>query len=125
MAGRKREIILDEDEDIVAYEHNLTGNFVRALVGYGTKMPDGSFIPSDGQNFENVIIQGPDYLQLMAATETKPANVFRRDDLWAYVDIARTNFLAEREKIRIATEQKLEAQQLLAETKDVKSKNNP
>ncbi|MBA3756294.1 MAG: hypothetical protein H0X02_08755 [Nitrosomonas sp.] len=124
MAGRKREVILDEDEDIVAYEHNLAGGFVRALVGYGTKMPDGSFIPSDGQNFENIIIQGPDYVDLMAETETKPANVFRRDDLWVYVDIARTNFLAEREKIRIATEEKLEAKQILAETKNVKPKNN-
>lgn len=125
MAGRKREIILDQDEDIVAYEHNLSGGFVRALVGFGTKMPDGSFMPSDGQNYENIIIQGQDYVDLMAETETKPANVFRREDLWVYVDIARTNFLAERERIRIATEEKLEAQQLLAETKDVKSKNNP
>lgn len=98
--GRKREVILDSDEDIVSYEHHISGKFVRLLIGYGLSNEDGSFTPSEGQNFESVVIQGLDYETLLAETDTKPAGVFRKEDLWDYVDIARVNFLADREKAK-------------------------
>lgn len=96
---RERTVIVDQDEDIVCYEHNLAGNFVRVLVGFGTAMPDGSFVPSENQNYENFIIQSPAYEDLMAATETKPAGVFRKNDLWKYIDIVRQKIISERQAI--------------------------
>lgn len=97
--SRKREVILDQDEDIVAYEHHLPGRMVRVMVGFGTIMPDGEFKAAEEQNYENFIIQGVGYDNLMAATETKPAGVFRKEDLWQFVDLGRANVVAEREKI--------------------------
>lgn len=94
--ARKRQVLIDQDEDIVYYEHSLTGKFVRVLVGVGTKMPDNSFIAADNQNYENIIIQEHDYDNLMAANGDKPAGVFRKDDLWACVDLWRSNALLER-----------------------------
>lgn len=32
----------------------------------------------------------------MAATDTKPAGVFRKEDLWKFVDIGRQNYIEER-----------------------------
>lgn len=101
--ARKREVIVDQDEDIVSYEHNLVGKFVRVLLGFGLAMPDGSFAAAEGQNYENYIIQGAAYESLMAATDSKPLGVFRKEDLWTYVDIGRAGFLAERETMRLAT----------------------
>ena len=96
---RERTVILDTDEDIVSYEHHLPGKFVRVLVGFGKAMPDGSFVPSENQNYENYIIQTPAYEDLMAATDTKPAGVFRKDDLWKYIDIGRDKIISERQAI--------------------------
>jgi hypothetical protein len=98
--ARAREVILDQDEDIVAYEHHLPGRMVRVMVGFGTIMPDGEFKAAEEQNYENFIIQGVAYDNLMAATETKPAGVFRKEDLWQFVDQGRANVVAEREKIK-------------------------
>jgi|GEM_PF-1814763 len=98
--SRRREVILDQDEDIVAYEHHLPGRMVRVMVGFGTIMPDGEFKAAEEQNYENFIIQGVGYDNLMAPTETKPAGVFRKEDLWQFVDQGRANVVAEREKIK-------------------------
>ena len=100
MTARKREVIVDQDEDIVAYEHHIPGKFVRVFVGFGTALPDGSFIAAENQNYEGVIIQGDEYENLMAATETKPAGVFRREDLWQFVDLGRAKVLEEQEKFK-------------------------
>lgn len=96
---RERTVIVDKDEDIVSYEHHLPGKFVRVLVGFGAAMPDGSFVPTENQNYENFLIQSPAYEDLMAATETKPAGVFRKDDLWKYIDIGRQAIMAERQAV--------------------------
>lgn len=121
--GRKREIIIDEDEDVVAYEHHLSGKFVRILVGFGTAMPDGSFVAAESQNFENFIVQGEAYETLLAATETKPAGVFRKGDLWNFVDLGRAAMKAEREK---AKEGFIVKTAPIEEIQDnVKLKNNP
>lgn len=101
MAGRKRKVIVDQDEDIVAYEHHLAGKFVRVFVGFGTTMPDGEFEVADNQNYEGIIIQGDEYQKLLAATQTKPAGVFRREDLWQFVDLGRAKVLEEQERIKL------------------------
>lgn len=73
-------------EDIISYECNYPGKFIKILVGVGTLNELGEFVPNDNQNFEPVIIDYNDFLELMAASDTKPQNVFRKDDLWVYVD---------------------------------------
>ena len=87
--GRKRQVVLDQDEDIVSYEHNLAGKFVRVLVGIGSNLPDGEFAVAESQTYETYIIQDADYVDLMAGKGDKPAKTFRRSDLWQYVDSAR------------------------------------
>ncbi len=73
-------------EDIVSYECNYPGKFVKVLVGTGTLNESGEFTPDSNQNYEPIIIDFLDYEELMAETENKPANVFRKEDLWTYVD---------------------------------------
>lgn len=92
--GRKRQIVIDQDEDIVSYEHNLAGKFVRVSVGVGTALPDSSFIVSENQTFESYIIEGPEYENLMLS------GVFSRNDLWPFVDSSRAEKQAERDKIK-------------------------
>ena len=87
--GRKRQVVLDQDEDIVSYEHNLAGKFVRVLVGIGSNLPDGEFAVAESQTYETYIIQDADYVDLMTGKGDKPAKTFRRDDLWQYVDSER------------------------------------
>ena len=102
--GRKRQIVVDQDEDIVSYEHNLVGKFVRVLVGVGTSMPDSSFIVSENQTFESYIIDGVEYDNLMSANGNKPVGVFRREDLWPSVDQQRTKIKEERESKNVELE---------------------
>lgn len=109
--ARTREVILDQDEDIVYYEHHLVGKFVRVAVGFGAAMPDGSFVAAESQNYEQFTIQDKAYDDLMAATDTKPAGVFRREDLWRYVDIGRAAAIAEREQMILAKEEQVAAAQ--------------
>lgn len=92
--ARVRQIVIDQDEDIVSYEHNLAGKFVRVLVGVGTSMPDSSFIVSENQTFESYIIEGANYDSLMLS------GVFSRNDLWPFVDSSRVAKQAERDKIK-------------------------
>lgn len=87
--GRKRQVIVDQDEDIISYEHNLAGKFVKVLVGIGTTLPDGEFAVAESQTYEMYIIQDADYVDLMAGKGDKPAKTFRRNDLWQYVDSER------------------------------------
>lgn len=84
--GRKRTVIVDQDEDIISYEHNLASGFVRVLVGIGTTLPDGNFMAADNQIYETIMIQDSDYNDLMSSKGDKPAKTFRRADLWQYVD---------------------------------------
>lgn len=97
--ARNRQVIVDQDEDIVFYEHHLVARFVRVMVGFGTTLPDGSFVASEDQNYENYVLQGVAYDALMAATDTKPAGVFRKEDLWQFIDIGRQKILEERQAI--------------------------
>lgn len=76
-------------EDIISYECNFPGKFVKILVGNGTLDSNGEFTPDPDQNYEYTIIDYQDFEDLMSASESKPKNVFRKDDLWIYVDKGR------------------------------------
>jgi hypothetical protein len=94
-------------EDIVNIDHNL-GGFVRLMIGNGT-VTDGKFELLPSQNLETVVIADipggivnedgtrtdiTDYTELMSANPlwapTKPAGVFRKEDLWHFVDLIRS-----------------------------------
>lgn len=117
---RLREQILDNYEDIVSYEHHIAGRFVRVLVGFGTALPDGGFLVAESQNYDNFIIQGDAYEDLMAAKGKKPAGVFRKDDLWQFVDVGRQKIMAERQAIADAEAAKAAAQSGTVSAKSVK-----
>ena len=94
-------------EDIVNIDHNL-GNFVRLMVGKGVEI-DGKFDLLPNQNLETIVIVNipggitnedgtktdiVDYQELLSANPTwaptKPAGVFRKEDLWHFVDTIRS-----------------------------------
>lgn len=95
---RMRTLVVDSDEDIISYEHHIKDKFIRILIGFGVSDASGKFTPTENQNYEQVIIAGLEYEQFMAGDKTRPANQFRKDDLWAQVDFMRNKVLADRKK---------------------------
>lgn len=91
---RARQINIGSKEDIVEYSHQV-GIGVRCLVGHGEINEAGEFIATPSQNYELYEITGAAYEELMAANlETgKPVGVFRKDDLWSFIDGARNQLL--------------------------------
>lgn len=85
-------------EDIISYECNYPGKFVKILVGTGTFSSDGEFVPNSNQNYEPIIVDYDNFQELMSATDTKPQNVFRKEDLWVYVDRDRQKIKEEYDK---------------------------
>jgi len=83
----KTEIQADYEE-IVSYEWHSAG-FVKVLIGYGSIDDDNNFKLNSGMPFESILIQGHDYIDLMAEDGIKPANMFRKDDLWPRIDSIR------------------------------------
>ena len=84
-------------EDIISYECNYPGKFVKILIGSGTKdSTTGNFIPAPEQGYEYIVLQNEDFDNLMKASGEKPAGVFRKEDLWPYVDYLRPIIEAER-----------------------------
>jgi hypothetical protein len=96
-------------EEIVSFEHNI-GGFVRVLIGKGTVV-DNKFQLSPDQTLETVVITDipgitnsmtgqtmqpgyPEYTELLSANPswapTKPQGVFRKEDLWHFVDLIRS-----------------------------------
>lgn len=77
-------------EDIRYYEHSIGGN-VKVLVQKYT-VENNEIIPLDSSNM--YMIHGIDYEELMKANPvwapTKPAGVFRKEDLWHIVDLIRS-----------------------------------
>lgn len=102
--------IVADHEDIYAVEHHYQGNFVRVLIGPCAVTPDGTTVYLQEQNLEQYIIQDEAYAALLAATDIKPGGVFRKDDLWPFVDIGRQNVAAERQAIADAEAAKIAAQ---------------
>lgn len=77
-------------EDIRYYEHSI-GGMVKVLVQkYATE--NGITVALDSSSMYT--IHGPDYEELMSPTPSwapnKPAGVFRKEDLWHFVDLIRS-----------------------------------
>lgn len=90
---KKAKVKIGSKEDIVAIEHYYAGRFVRARIAHGEidpKDPD-HFIMTENQTVEDVMINQENYEELMKANPktNKPKGVFRKDDLWPFIDKAR------------------------------------
>lgn len=97
--ARERMVILDKDEDIISYEHHIYSRFIRILVGFGVRDAGGKFTPSENQNYEQIIITGAEYDDFMKASGSKPADQFRKEDLWQPVDFMREEVISQRAEI--------------------------
>jgi len=95
---RIRTLVVDSDEDIISYEHHIKDKFIRILIGFGVSDTAGNFTPTENQNYEQVVIAGVEYAEFMAGDKSRPANQFRKDDLWSQVDVMRNKVLADRKK---------------------------
>lgn len=94
--ARERTVILDKDEDIISFEHHIYDRFIRILVGFGVRDADGNFTPSPNQNYEQIVIAGVEYDEFMKGSVERPANQFRKEDLWQPVDYMRDQVIAQR-----------------------------
>ncbi len=94
--ARTRTVIIDQDEDIISYEHHIYGKHIRILVGFGTRDVDGNFTPSADQNYEQIVIAGDEYNAFIAGKGTRPAGEFMKEDLWEPVDLMRADVIAKR-----------------------------
>lgn len=84
---REKIVTTTNFEDIISYECNYPGKFVKILIGSGIKdATTGTFIPTPEQSYECIVLQNEDFDNLMKASGEKPAGVFRKEDLWPYVD---------------------------------------
>lgn len=86
--SRKKVISYAQDEDIISYTHNLINKFVQIYIATGTQSIE-RFIPISSQMYETITIQGHLYEELMASKGNKPKDVFRKEDLWEYIDTIR------------------------------------
>lgn len=91
---RARQVNFGSKEEIIEYTYHSDG-LVRCLVGHGEIGQDGRFVPTPSQNYEVYELTGAAFEQLMQANAKtgKPAGVFRKDDLWDFVDDARNQLL--------------------------------
>lgn len=99
---RIRTLVVDSDEDIISYEHHIKDKFIRILIGFGVSDASGNFTPTENQNYEQVIIAGKEYDDFMKASGDRPANQFRKEDLWQPVDYMRAEVLAQRAAVEEA-----------------------
>lgn len=81
-------------EDIVEYTWH-SGGLVRVVIGHGEPDENGRFVPTPNQQYEVRDIIGSNYQDLMSdqIIPGKPANVFRKDDLWIFVDRVRNGIM--------------------------------
>lgn len=86
MRDRKEEV-KGRKEDIVEYTYH-SGGLVRVVIGHGEPDENGNFVPTPNQHYEVRDIVGSNFTDLMSnqVIPGKPANVFRKDDLWIFVD---------------------------------------
>ena len=85
---RDRKVIPATKEEIVEYSWSL-GGLIRVLVAYG-ELVDGNFVPSPGQTYESYELSGVDFTNVMNPRGDKPANTFKKEDLWEDIDKLRT-----------------------------------
>ena len=92
------------NEEIQSFKHQV-GAYVNVIVGFGSEV-NGEFIFTVPQQFDNILIVDveasplvgreaiSDYTDLMSANPSwspnKPANTFRKEDLWHFVDLIRS-----------------------------------
>lgn len=74
-------------EHIIEWSYHDAGA-VRVGVAQGY-MVNGVFQPFPGIQIQHYQIMFEDFDKLMAATDNKPQGVFRRDDLWHFIDLCR------------------------------------
>lgn len=88
---RQKQTVISRMEDIISYECNYASKFVRILVGEGVEDVNGNFVPRQEQNYECITLYNEDFDALMAAnpSKQKPQGVFRKEDLWDFVDTIR------------------------------------
>lgn len=96
----KPAIVITQYEDIISYECNYQSKFVKVLIGIGSANSVGDFVPFDNQNYQYNIIDNENFDALMAANGSKPMGVFRKEDLWPFVDIYRQK-IAEEEALLV------------------------
>ncbi|OHE77798.1 MAG: hypothetical protein A3F67_08140 [Verrucomicrobia bacterium RIFCSPHIGHO2_12_FULL_41_10] len=87
--SRKINVSIATDEDIISYMHHLPCKLVQVQITNGNTV-NGMFTYAPNQTYETVNIQGDLYDRLLAAKGSKPIGVFRKEDLWEYIDIIRT-----------------------------------
>lgn len=77
-------------EDITYYEHSIGGNVKVLVRKYSTQGNTVTLLDSSNM----YMIHGSDYEELMSANPTwaptKPGGVFRKEDLWHFVDLIRS-----------------------------------
>lgn len=84
--ARDLSTILADKEDIISYECNFVSKIINILIGIGNIDKNGVFIPQPNQTYRTYSIIGAEFDTLMEETSTKPAGVFRKEDLWEPVD---------------------------------------
>lgn len=85
--ARNLTITTSDKEEIISYEYHLVNKTVNVLVGVGTVDADGNFIAQPSQTYKSYYIEGTHFDDLLAAKVGKPANTFRKDDLWEPIDL--------------------------------------
>lgn len=86
---RQRQVNAASLEDIISYECNYPGKFIRVLIGIGNDDGLGNFVVLPEQNYEVITLYEKEFDELMAPVGNKPANVFRKEDLWTFIDTLR------------------------------------
>lgn len=84
--ARDLTVTVSDKEEIIAYEYHLVNKTVNVLVGVGTIDKDGNFVVQPSQTYKSYCISDTNFDSLLAAKVGKPANTFRKDDLWEPID---------------------------------------
>ena len=107
--ARDLSIVLADKEDIISYECNFASKIINVLVGVGNIDSEGNFIVQPSQTYKHYSITGNEYDTLMAANEAKPANVFRKEDLWNPIDIKNAELSEKLVEIAIVKDPKVKS----------------
>jgi hypothetical protein len=83
---RDLSLILSDKEDIISYECNFPSKIIKILVGVGNTDKDGNFVVQPEQTYRYYSIVDEEFDNLIAANGSKPAGVFRKEDLWGPID---------------------------------------
>lgn len=96
--ARDLTITISDKEEIISYEYHLVNKTVNVLVGVGSTDKDGNFVAQPNQTYKSYCIKDTDFDILLATKAGKPANTFRKDDLWEPIDILNSQEIAKLNK---------------------------